>query len=239
MDDRISSLPNEILCHILSFLPTEDVYATSVLSKRWMPLCLSVPTLDFDDQRFVATGKSYSNFMMMIYATLFRQISVHKYIKKICIKCETVTLNELIEHSLLEKSLTSMVERGMEHLDLCLGTKHSPCFIFSFRTLVVLKLKDISFIDFSITVDLTSLKILYLFNVHFKERSYLAELLNGCPILEEFEAKDLTFNSWLCDREFKKLSNLVRANINNKGRFFDIPPLHALCNVEFLCLEEV
>ena len=97
-----------------------------------------------------------------------------------------------------------MVERGMKHLDLSLGTKHSPCFIFSFRTLVVLKLKDISFIDFLINVELTSLKILYLFNVHFKQRSYLAELLNECPILEDFEAKDLTLNSWPCDREFKK-----------------------------------
>ncbi|MCI23341.1 F-box/LRR-repeat protein, partial [Trifolium medium] len=50
--DRISDLPDEILCHILSFLPTKFAATTSVLSKRWKPVWLSVQTLDFDDKTF-------------------------------------------------------------------------------------------------------------------------------------------------------------------------------------------
>ncbi|KAI5405087.1 hypothetical protein KIW84_052023, partial [Lathyrus oleraceus] len=39
--DRISDLPNSLLEHILSFLPTKDTIATSILSKRWKPIWVS------------------------------------------------------------------------------------------------------------------------------------------------------------------------------------------------------
>jgi len=230
------------LCHILSFLPAEDVFATSVLSKRWILLCLSVPTLDVDDQHFVSSGKSYSNFMMMVCATLFAQM-VPRYIeKKIGLRKVRISFYGGVEPSLFEKSLAVVAERGMEHLDLLLVLPHSPCYILSFKNLVVLKLKEISFHEFPISVDLASLKILHLFRIYFKEQWHLAELLNGCPILEEFEVKNLSFCKLGIHKDkakFNKSTNLVRANINNMSPFYYIPPLPALCNVQFLRLEEV
>ena len=49
--DRISTLPDEILQHILSFLETSTAAKSSVLSKRWRHLWVRAPALDFNLDR--------------------------------------------------------------------------------------------------------------------------------------------------------------------------------------------
>ena len=46
--DIISSLPNSLLTHILSFLPIRDSVLTSILSSKWRPLWTLVPVLDLN-----------------------------------------------------------------------------------------------------------------------------------------------------------------------------------------------
>uniref|UniRef100_A0A803Q066 F-box domain-containing protein n=1 Tax=Cannabis sativa TaxID=3483 RepID=A0A803Q066_CANSA len=48
-DDRISKLPDPLIIHILSSLPTEQVVRTCILSKRWNHIWYSVPTLFFSN----------------------------------------------------------------------------------------------------------------------------------------------------------------------------------------------
>ncbi|KAF3779708.1 putative FBD-associated F-box protein [Nymphaea thermarum] len=49
---RINELPDEILLHMLCFLPIKDAVRTSILSKRWMYLWMGIPSLVFDEKDF-------------------------------------------------------------------------------------------------------------------------------------------------------------------------------------------
>jgi hypothetical protein len=46
-DDTINDLPDCILYHILSFLPTKDAVKTSILATNWRYLWTYLPVLDF------------------------------------------------------------------------------------------------------------------------------------------------------------------------------------------------
>ncbi|XP_042500443.1 putative F-box/LRR-repeat protein At5g38386 isoform X3 [Macadamia integrifolia] len=50
--DRISDLPDPVLQHILSFLPTKYAVSTSILSRRWQSLWTYVDKLNFEDDLF-------------------------------------------------------------------------------------------------------------------------------------------------------------------------------------------
>ncbi|MCI30551.1 F-box/LRR-repeat protein, partial [Trifolium medium] len=63
--DRISQLPNETLCHILSFLPIKQAFTTTILSKRWHPVCYSLTVLRFDDET-VADYDTFNRFCRFI-----------------------------------------------------------------------------------------------------------------------------------------------------------------------------
>ncbi|KAI7726294.1 hypothetical protein M8C21_014350 [Ambrosia artemisiifolia] len=47
--DRISSLPPNIIQHILTLMPLRDAFKTSILSQNWRYHCLHIPKLQFDD----------------------------------------------------------------------------------------------------------------------------------------------------------------------------------------------
>ncbi|KAI3898569.1 hypothetical protein MKW92_042237 [Papaver armeniacum] len=50
-EDRISELPESLIHHILSFLSIKCIASTTILSKRWNNLWLSLPILDFTNWR--------------------------------------------------------------------------------------------------------------------------------------------------------------------------------------------
>lgn len=232
-DDRNNStLPDEILYNSLSFLPTEQAVATSVLSKIWRPLWLSLTNINLDYESYLERFRSYSGLKSMIKKTFYERGVHRRPIERISIR----GLPSCKRPDFLAMKLED--ETGLDMLFFSPFVMPLP--IFSFRALVFLKLKVIS-IEFGFygrTINFPLLKTLHLNDVAFFDDSHFVRMLNGCPILEDLEAHDILFKGWSFEQEYcKDLPKLVRASISGASNSYI--PLKALRNVKFLRFEQV
>ncbi|XP_045822421.1 F-box/FBD/LRR-repeat protein At4g00160-like [Trifolium pratense] len=191
--DRISELPDHIVSHILSFLPTKLAATTSILSKRWKSVWHSVLTLDFDDQTF-KDFDSLTNFMISTMSSRDIKLPIHSFTFKCVNESSPYDLKVLnlcailavqygkLENLSLHMPLHSIV-KGLRNPNVI----HLSPYIFSCKTLQVLHLNCLILEDISFQpLDLPLLKTLRWEFVLFKNINHVIELLSSCPILEEF-----------------------------------------------------
>jgi len=70
-EDRISSLPDDVLNHILSCLPTKTAVATGCLSRRWRHLWQHLHVLDFyDDSLYSDNPIELKKFVFLVNGVL-------------------------------------------------------------------------------------------------------------------------------------------------------------------------
>ncbi|XP_014499375.1 FBD-associated F-box protein At5g38590-like [Vigna radiata var. radiata] len=208
MADLISSLSDDIICYILYFLPSQQVVATSVLSKRWNLLWRSVFSLDFNADNEDFWGLSYQKTFITFYSSVcsflvgrgdqpFYRISLIGY----------SSIDGIIESIKTQIRTAVSGSDRVQILDMNCGYEIViPSAVFSFKSLVTLKLKYITVEDISL-VDLPSLKILHLKNIKVN----LSQLLSGCPNLEDLKVKHLTCET---TGKFIGLPKLVRVRID-------------------------
>jgi hypothetical protein len=198
--DRISFLPDTILCHILSFIPTKQAVATSILSSKWKSLWLSVLTLDFEDKTF----KNYISFQNFVFIAIFSRHTTLP-ILSFRFKCSD---NNSPDFDFVDNFASFVMQRGIENLNISTSTK-LPSSILNCKTLKVLELESLKVEDFSHQMDLPLLETLHLNKVYFEHHKYLVKLLSSCPILEDLQLKCLYIPDFLVGKEkFESLPSL-------------------------------
>ncbi|CAA0808513.1 Putative F-box/FBD/LRR-repeat protein [Striga hermonthica] len=189
--DRLSSLPEGIICHILSFLPTKRSVATSVLGKRWRFLWAHVPCLEFSGYDFRKEDfgeeetQSWDDFMKE--ATQASNIIHGIILRHKAKRMDSLTLDHVYcDEDQLETWIKTAIDRGVRNLHLELDFDTIPQSLFNCKTIVDLKLDKIrmSLSDVG-NVSLPSLKKFYVYNLISENDDVLPRFLSGCPSLEE------------------------------------------------------
>ncbi|KAK6134284.1 hypothetical protein DH2020_031974 [Rehmannia glutinosa] len=166
--DRLSGLPDAVICQILSFLPTKLSVATSILAKRWRFLWTHVPNLDFD-------GENHN--------IINRVIMLHKVQSLTTFRLRYTDNCEDYE---FETWITIAIARNVQNLDIRLDYQSMlPRCLFTCKTLVNLTLHNCVCIPSSGAVSLPSLKKLGFYSVRYQVDEALPHLLSCCPVLEE------------------------------------------------------
>ncbi|CAN6866857.1 unnamed protein product [Brassica oleracea] len=135
--DRISELPDSLLTHILSYLPTKDSVKTSVLSKRWELLWLNVSGLDLNTMDFLPYGEALLGFM-------------DRFLEFNCGSCLQTFKMKYCRYT--EIGYDSITPRGLDIMPDC---------IYVSKTLVSLKLVQVGLEDPKFAVSLPCLKIMH------------------------------------------------------------------------------
>ncbi|MCI14419.1 F-box/LRR-repeat protein, partial [Trifolium medium] len=190
--DKISTLPDEILCRILSFVTTKEAVSTSVLSKRWTHLCHRVPNLRFTNIK-VNTVQSTLRFNQSVYSVLIsRETAGSNSINEFHLHIQYGNPSHGYRHGFphVMKWIKLFVQRSLEHLHLHVDGIHTklPISIFTCTTLVSLYLCGFYYVEFSSNgFQFPSLKTLHLVTIMFSEVKDFVLLIAGCPILEDLE----------------------------------------------------
>ncbi|XP_074270583.1 putative F-box/FBD/LRR-repeat protein At3g59240 isoform X2 [Silene latifolia] len=193
--DRISSLPDELLGHLLSFLPTRCAVRTSTLSTRWRYLFTLTSSLSFDDASCFSLPGRYEvieatrKFKLFVDKVLeLHQISPIKKFNLLC-KCT-------YDNSDLNRWVSVAVRKGVQELHYSLS-KQSYCFHDGFmcETLVSLKISCFhNTFQTPLSVSLPNLKVLNLDRITFMDFDSMERLFSSCELLEE-----LTLEYCECD----------------------------------------
>ncbi|CAG7906685.1 unnamed protein product [Brassica rapa] len=182
-NSEINDLPDSLLCHILSFLPTKDSVRSSLLSKRWRSLWLQVPVFDLDSLQFDGDVFGFIEFVDRFLES-DENLALNRF--KLFYHYEDIGDDDRF----LESWIDALVRRRVHHLENELVWM--PLSLYSCNTLVSLSLYHValSYLEPEFVVSLPCLKVMHLDRVRYdksikRDGSNLETLITSCPVLEK------------------------------------------------------
>lgn len=232
-EDRISKLPDPILSHILSFLPTKFAVGTTVLSKRWKSPCISLPNLDFDDSGLICGyPRQKLNFTYFVDRILM--------LRENDLNLERFSLNCCGNYDLtrVENWVSVAIGHNVKEINLSLnfrGPFELPRNVFVCETVEVLRLSWKILVDVPEHVCFSRLKALQLNGVKFARYESVEKLLLNCPVLEDLLIKNCKWlsgcNLYICGSALKNLTLHSRPIVEEEVELkivIDAPALQTL-----------
>ncbi|KAH7845144.1 hypothetical protein Vadar_017556 [Vaccinium darrowii] len=179
-NDIISSLPENVLHHILSFLSTKDAIRTSILSTKWEYLWTSIANIDLQE-KYPLYGKKDWSFLDFVE----RVLSLHDASD---IKSLRIISYELVNSSHVNLWISTSVRHNVEELNLSLPWEAQvvlPCCLYTCQSLVVLKLSMNAALNVPSLIQFSNLKTLELSDLTFSDDDSTQHLFSSCTVLQE------------------------------------------------------
>lgn len=174
---NINDLPDDLLVKILSSIPTEDVVATCLISKRWESLWTHVTRLEYDQEYHYARRTGFSRFVDK--SLLSHQSSLLESLH--------FKLKSGYAYRDIGLWLRIAINRHIRELTLECGEIliHLPLRLLTCETLVILKLKGWIDLNIPLTASLPSLKTLHIVLLRKSNYESFSRLLSNCPVLDD------------------------------------------------------
>ncbi|KAL4625804.1 hypothetical protein ACB092_05G050900 [Castanea dentata] len=245
--DRISELPEDVLQHILSFLPTKQVFQSTLLSTRWKHVWTTFPILKFDKTSVLWSSETKNDPEVKIM-----RLNFYKFLNK-CLRLrsrqsqrphiKSFTLKVSVQNhkskSRVDRWIRFVVKSNVEELILFFGGSRIryplPHSVLVAKSLTVLTLHYLKLDSIRSDINLPSLKRLSLLGV-YADNQIIQNLIFGLE-LEASDLHDLCINEDL--RNLKKL-HISTPIVTEKWLDDNLSGLPLLENLElvFCCMLE-
>ncbi|KAF9595856.1 hypothetical protein IFM89_005342 [Coptis chinensis] len=180
--DVISSLPQPIISHIASFLPTEEAIRSTILSTSWRNVCSSLSNLEFNQAYFKKKKLDSEVFSRFVSHTLRSHdgSDVHKFTLE-------AYFETLPEPMLVNEWISFAVQHNVKEIYISLHTMTPvtlPCCLFTSPTITLLDLFDFR-LKLPSVIHLSNLQHLQIESLYFCNEMSLINLFSNlsCPLV--------------------------------------------------------